>query len=125
MPFLPIFLPLLSRLRFCLRRALLPVLLLAGLALPLAGQASERDQDRARAALQAGEIQPLPVIMARVAALNPGHVLEVELERERGRWVYEFKLLQAGGGLLKLQVDAQSGAVLNPTARGADARPGR
>lgn len=120
----------LSRPPVCLRHGLLAALLSAGLlVLPLGLHASERgrehDQDRARAALQAGEVAPLPVILARVAAAYPGDVLEVELEREHGRWVYELKLLQPGGGLLKLQVDAKSGIVLNQKSRGADARSGR
>lgn len=119
----------LSRRSLCPRQRLLTALLSASLLLPLSAHASERgreqDQDRARAALQAGEISPLPLILARVAAAYPGDVLEVELEREHGRWVYELKLLQPGGGLLKLQVDAQSGTVLNQKSRGADARPGR
>ena len=63
--------------------------------------------------------------MARVAVTHPGHVLEVELEREGERWVYEFKLLQPGGGLLKLQVDAQSGQVLRQKSKNSDANPSR
>ena len=48
-----------------------------------------------------------------------------ELERESERWVYEFKLLQPGGGLLKLQVDAQSGQVLRQKSKNSDANPSR
>ena len=36
----------------------------------------------------------------------------MELEREDGRWVYEIKLLQPGGRLVKLEVDAATGQVL-------------
>ncbi|MDP3522391.1 MAG: PepSY domain-containing protein [Hydrogenophaga sp.] len=80
--------------------------------------ASDRaDHDRARAALQAGEILPLATVLQRVAAEHPGQVLEVELEREGARWVYEIKLLQAGGGLLKLEVDAASARVLKARPR--------
>jgi uncharacterized membrane protein YkoI len=85
--------------------------------------ASDRaDHDRARAALQAGEILPLATVLQRVAAEHPGQVLEVELEREGARWVYEIKLLQAGGGLLKLEVDAASARVLKARARRQEAR---
>ena len=85
--------------------------------------ASDRhDHDRARAALQAGEIQPLATVLQRVAADHPGQVLEVELERDGGRWIYEIKLLQAGGGLLKLEVDATSGQVLKARARRQEGR---
>lgn len=111
---------------FALRRWLLLVLLPALLALPLSAMArSEADQDRARAALQAGEILPLTNILARLAQTQPGQVLEVELERKGGRWLYEIKLLQPGGGLRKLEVDAQSGEVLRQKSKGSDARSDR
>jgi uncharacterized membrane protein YkoI len=52
-------------------------------------------------------------------------VLEVELEQDDGRWIYEIKLLQSGGRLVKLELDAASGAVLQrkERARKPDARP--
>lgn len=77
-----------------------------------AGRERDHDHDRARAALLAGEVLPLGQILERVQRLHPGHMLEVELEREDGRWIYEIKLLQASGGLLELEVDARNGSVL-------------
>lgn len=87
----------------------LPLLLV----LPAAALADgERDHDRARAALRAGEVLPLGVILQRVAQQQPGQVLDVELERDHGRWVYELKLLQRSGALVRLEVDALDGRVL-------------
>jgi uncharacterized membrane protein YkoI len=77
---------------------------------PLAGERS--DQDEARAALQAGEVMPLLKLLERLQRSHPGQVLEVELEREDGRWFYELRLLQPDGRLVKLEVDARSGEVL-------------
>ncbi len=116
-----------ARLTFCswLLAALLPALLALPLNSSARGGSEGHDHDRARAALQAGEILPLPTIMARVAQAYPGHVLEVELEREDERWIYELKLLQPSGGLLKLEIDAKSGAVLRQKTKGSDARSGR
>jgi uncharacterized membrane protein YkoI len=94
-----------------MRNTLAIALLLAAGLMPLASQA-ESDHDRARAALQAGEILPLPVVLERVAKEHPGNVLEVDLEREKNRWVYELKILQSGGGLLKLEVDAKDASVI-------------
>lgn len=86
---------------------------LALLAAPLTGVAGgDRDHDRARAALRAGEVLPLTTILERVAKEQPGQLLEVELEREHGRWIYELKLLQSGGALVKLKVDARDGVLL-------------
>lgn len=76
------------------------------------------DHERARAALQAGEVLPLQKVLERVQRSHPGDVLEVELEREDGRWVYELKLLQRGGSLLRLDVDARTAEVLRSRPRG-------
>lgn len=80
---------------------------------------ADSDQDRARAAVQAGQVLPLSAVLARLEREHPGQVLEVELEQDKGRWVYEVKLLQAGGRLMKLELDAGTGAVLKRRERGA------
>ncbi len=88
-----------------------------------------RDHDRARAALRAGEVMSLQAVLEKVQRSHPGEVLEVELEREDGRWVYELKLLQSGGRLLRLEVDARTAVVLKsrqrpaPAASAAERRP--
>jgi len=79
----------------------------------------QRDHDRARAALKAGEVLPLQEVLDKVQRSHPGEVLEVELEREDGRWVYELKLLQSGGRLLRLDVDAKTASVLRSRQRPA------
>jgi Peptidase propeptide and YPEB domain len=96
---------------------------LAVLASPLA--LADSEQDRARAAVQAGKVLPLKAVLERLEREHPGQVLEVELEQDDGRWIYEIKLLQSGGRLVKLELDAASGAVLQrkERARKPDARP--
>ncbi len=97
-------------------RVVLHALLAAGLAtligLPVATAGDQRDHERARAAVQAGEVLPLQTLLERLRRTHPGQVLELELEREDGRWIYEVKLLQADGQLLKLELDAATGQVL-------------
>lgn len=86
--------------------------------------ADDDDHDRARKALQAGEVLPLKTILERVERSHPGQVMDVELEREHdsrgGRWIYKLKVLQPDGALLRLKVDAREGTVLGtkPTAGG-------
>lgn len=70
------------------------------------------DQERARLALEAGELLPLPVLLDRVGREHPGQVMEVELESESGRWIYEMKLLDKGGSLIKLKLDAKDGTLI-------------
>jgi len=105
----------------CTPRAVLAAALL--LAWPAWADDSARDHERARAAVQAGQVLPLPTLLQRLQRSHPGQVLEVELEHDDGRWVYELKLLQPGGRLLKLELDAATGAVLKARERGAPRGP--
>ena len=100
-------------------RVLLAVALSLGLALSSALAASEGDHDRARAAVEAGEILPLPALLEQVQRTHPGQVLELELETQGGRWIYEMKLLQPDGRLLKLVVDARTAQVLKLKSKSA------
>ena len=109
----------------------LSVAVAAALLLALAGagpaRASDaRDHDRARQAVAAGEVLPLRTILERVERDNPGQVMEVELERKDGRWIYEIKLLRTGGALVKLKINARDGTLLDSRerdpARSRDAR---
>jgi len=70
------------------------------------------DHEQARKALEAGEIIPLRQVLDRVEKSHPGQVLEVELDKEDGRWVYEIKLLGAGDVMTRLELDARDGSVL-------------
>ena len=96
-----------------MKHTLSTALLAIAIAIPATAAFAGNDHDKARAALVAGEIQPLPKILESVAREHPGDVLEVELERERGSWIYEIKILQSDGKLLKLDVDARDAAVIH------------
>jgi uncharacterized membrane protein YkoI len=74
--------------------------------------AGKDDHERARRAVLAGEVLPLPTVLERLALEQPGQVMAVELEQDDGRWIYEIKLLRPGGQLVKLKLDAQTAAVL-------------
>lgn len=109
--------PVFSHVRTCGRSrtkeaAALSVLCLVLMGLPGARASDDRDHERARTAVQAGEVLPLPTLLDKLGRTHPGQVLELELERDDGRWVYEVKLLQADGRLRKLALDARTGHVL-------------
>lgn len=74
--------------------------------------AENADHDRARQAVEAGDVLPLRTILDRVEREYPGQVMEVELDREQGKWVYEVKLLRKGGSLMKLKILARDGTIL-------------
>lgn len=108
---------------------LLPLLLLSLTlfgAVPAAHAEREHDHDRARDAVAAGQVLPLAKVLAQIEREQPGaQVLEVELEEKRGRWVYEIKLLQPGGRLLKQYLDARDGKPLRRGERGERSDDGR
>ena len=74
--------------------------------------ADNADHERARQAVEAGDVLPLRTILDRVERDYPGKVMEVELDREKGEWVYEIKLLRKGGALMKLKIHARDGTIL-------------
>lgn len=81
-------------------------------------QASGRqDHEVARRALEAGEILSLRQVLERIEHEHRGEILEVELEFENQRWIYEVKLLRRDGGINKLIIDARDGRVLEVKRR--------
>jgi uncharacterized membrane protein YkoI len=100
------------------RRWLAPLLAVLVASSPLAHADDSEDHDRARQALEAGDILPLKTVLEKVSTDTPGSVLEVELDRRHGRWVYEIKLLRQGGSVVKLWVDASNGNVIDRRGRG-------
>lgn len=104
------------------RRPLLLVLsLLPALLLVSPPARADKDAERARAALQAGEILPLGRILEAVNRDFTGEVIELELDHERGRWVYEIKLLAPHGAVLKLDYDAATASFIRARGHNADA----
>jgi uncharacterized membrane protein YkoI len=94
---------------------IVPALLLAAsvLAASHALPARERsEQDRARAAVAAGDRLPLSRILALVEAQVGGRVLEIELDDDDGREVYEIDILGGDGRVRELKVDPATGAIL-------------
>lgn len=85
-------------------------LILALLASP--AWADRADHDRARRALEAGEILPLSEILQAAEATHPGRVIELELERDDGRWIYEMELVTRDGRIYEMEIDAATGTVL-------------
>ncbi len=74
--------------------------------------ADRHDHDLARQALEAGQILPLRNILDIVETRYPGQVLEVEFDHDDGAFIYEIKVLQPQGKLVKLELDARNGEVV-------------
>jgi uncharacterized membrane protein YkoI len=78
---------------------------------------ADSDHNRARAAVQAGQILPLKSVLEKLERDHPGQVLEIELDQEHGRWVYEVRVLQSDGMLVKLELDAATAEILRSRSR--------
>ncbi|WP_043420554.1 PepSY domain-containing protein [Cupriavidus basilensis] len=104
-----------------LPRALLPLVAALSLLLAVPPPAhADKDADRARAAVQSGEILPLTRILEAVSAQYTGDVIGVKLDRDDGVWQYEVKLLLASGSVAKLEYDAKTATLLKAKGRDLD-----
>jgi len=86
-------------------------LALWGSALP-AAHADFDDHEMARQALQQGKVLPLRTVLDKVEKEYSGQVVELEFESERGQFVYDIRLLQTDGTMLKIKMDAVDGKVI-------------
>ena len=78
---------------------------------------ADSDHERAKKALESGQVLPLQDILQKISKDYPGQVLEVELDQEKGTWIYEIKQLSSNGTILKLDVDAKTGQVLKQKSK--------
>ncbi len=66
----------------------------------------------ARRLMEAGSILPLETVFESLRDRRAGRILEVELEREDGQYVYEIELLDRFGQVRELRIDAVTGDLL-------------
>lgn len=96
---------LLPRLRLPALAALLALLA----AFPALADESWRDLHQA---VREGRIVPLPEILDWLEERYEGQVLEVELERDDGRMLYEVEMLGPQGQVVEFEFDAASGELI-------------
>lgn len=73
--------------------------------------------DEVRKLRESGKILPMEEILNRSRAAQPGQVVEIELDDDRGRYTYEVKLIDDANRVHKLELDAASGEVLSRKTR--------
>jgi len=99
--------------RLAVPLALLLAALLGALVLyPKSGVADLKDHERARQALLQGQVLPLRTVIDQVERDFQGQVIKVEFEEEKGRFIYEIRVLQAHGRVVKVEINARDGKVL-------------
>jgi uncharacterized membrane protein YkoI len=84
-----------------------------GQALAQAVPEDDVDQETARKALENKEILPLSTVLTEVEGKITGDVVEIELERKNGLWVYEIEVIGEDGRVRDFDVDAKTGEVIN------------
>jgi uncharacterized membrane protein YkoI len=91
---------------------------LAGLGLmliwvtPGARAGHDLDHDEIKQLRDSGQILPMGRVMAAATQIRPGQLIEAELEREDGVYLYEMKILAADGSLHKLYLDAATATLV-------------
>ncbi|MEP4254427.1 MAG: PepSY domain-containing protein [Nitratireductor sp.] len=93
-----------------MRSICLAILLM--LSAPAIADGDGDDHDRARAAHERGDILPLSSILAIVEKTWGGRVIEVDLGRDDGRFVYEIEIVTPAGRLLEAEIDAATGDLI-------------
>ena len=84
------------------------VVLLASATPGFAGES----QDKAKKLQEAGDILPLEQILEKAKQKQPGRVVETELEKKSGRYVYEVKIVDEKSVVHELKYDAKNGELL-------------
>ncbi|TCH96742.1 hypothetical protein EJV46_19390 [Roseococcus sp. SYP-B2431] len=98
-------------------------LMVAGEPMPgaRAGDDDDDDEDNrrraARLARESGQIMGLAELMARVERRYVGRIVKVELDREDGRWVYEFRFLPPDGRMFEVELFAENGELRRTKGR--------
>lgn len=67
--------------------------------------------------VQAGRIRPLADILDNLHREWLGEVIEVEIERDDDRWIYEIEMLGPQGQVVEFEIDAGSGEILEIEGR--------
>ncbi|MFA6021058.1 MAG: PepSY domain-containing protein [Rhodospirillales bacterium] len=75
------------------------------------------DQNAAREAVKKGDIRPLAEAIAKVEQDYQSRVLDAELEREGGIYVYEIKAINKDGWRRKLYLDAKTLEILKEKSK--------
>lgn len=88
------------------------VLLASLLPLVISPAVAEEDHVTARKLRESGQILPLEQILERARARQPGEILETELERSRGGYVYEIEILGPDGWVWEMKFDARTGELI-------------
>lgn len=87
---------------------------------PVTEASADNDWHDLHGRVSRGELVPMVSVLDWLEAHYAGQVLEVELEREDGRLVYEVEMLGPRGQRVEFEFDAASGELIGIEGVGID-----
>jgi uncharacterized membrane protein YkoI len=88
------------------------VAVLSSMATSYRAHADDIDQATARQLSASGQILPLEKIHEKAKQIKHGKILETELEKKRGKYLYEVELLDEHGIVWEIKLDAATGQLM-------------
>ena len=80
-------------------------------------ETENNERESVRAAVERGELKSLSNVLQAVRPKLPGEVVGIEIEREQGVWIYEFRVVDDKGRLFDVYVDAATAQILKTTEK--------
>ncbi|NEV60815.1 PepSY domain-containing protein [Thiorhodococcus minor] len=75
------------------------------------------DHDDVKRLRESGKILPMTQVLEVATRIQPGHLVEAELEPNHHGYRYEIKILDAAGHLHELEIDASTGILIDKEER--------
>jgi len=79
---------------------------------PTSVLADDVNQQTARKLVSSGQILSLEEIHKKALLIKSGRIIETELERKKGRFVYEVELVDDKGLVWEIKLDAKTGQLI-------------
>lgn len=95
-----------------MKTMLLFLALVAGTISCYVAASEDLSQAQIRELVRQGIIMPLESILESFPPQEYGKLLDLEIEDEHGVIVYEFEFLRSDGRIVKVEVDARDGTIL-------------
>ena len=73
----------------------------------------DSDQNEAQALRKQGAILPLEQIVNAAQQMHRGRIVEVDLEKKRGRYIYEIELVDSNGQVWEMKFDAKDATLIS------------
>ena len=82
--------------------------------------ADDSQQNEAREAVRQGLVRPLEQVLTEVRKIIKGDIVEIEFEKDDGRFIYEIEYVDPDGHLMEIKIDAKTLAVVSIGAEDED-----